>query len=86
MESTGALFTVFALHLHLLGRLSTAPGTHDSTCYGTNRASTKSVYRHHCAAIANAVTVADAHTLLNAAAFMSFELTHTPLASPHSSP
>mmetsp|Transcript_30806 Transcript_30806/g.98551 ORF Transcript_30806/g.98551 Transcript_30806/m.98551 type:complete len:272 (-) Transcript_30806:171-986(-) len=75
MESTGALYHVFSLHLRLLGRLSTAPGTHDSTQYGTNRASTKCFYRHHCAAIANAVTLADANTLLNTAAYMSFDLT-----------
>ena len=34
MESTGALFHTFALFLQMLGRQSTAPGTHDSTVYG----------------------------------------------------
>ena len=75
MESTGALFTTFALFLQMLGRQSRAPGTHDSTVYGEARASPKAFYRHHTAAIAAAVTCADATVLLNAAATMSFELT-----------
>ena len=75
MESTGAMFHVFALHLQLLGRLSTTPGTHDSTVYGTAPASPKTFYRHHTAAISAAVVYADANVLLNAAASASFELT-----------
>ena len=75
MESTGALFTTFALFLQMLGRQSRAPGTHDSTVYGEARASPKAFYRHHTAAISAAVVNADATVLLNAAATMSFELT-----------
>ena len=74
MESTGALFHTFALFLRMLGRQSTAPGTHDSTVYGAARASPKT-FRHHTAAISAAVTSADATVLLNVAASMSFELT-----------
>ena len=76
MESTGALFHTFALFLRMLGRQSTAPGTHDSTAYGDARTSPKTFYRHHTAAISAAVTSADASVLLNVAASMSFELTY----------
>ena len=77
MESTGALCDVFATFLRLLGRLSTAPGTHDSTVYGESRASPHTFYLHHTAAISAAVARADATTLLNKAASMSFELTYS---------
>ena len=84
MESTGALFPPFALHLQLLGRQSTMPGTVDTTRYGAARASPSSFYRHHSASIAAAVVFADAHTVLTAAASMSFELTLAPPANRHS--
>ena len=41
METSGAFFSGLTLLLLLLGRQSTAPGTHDSTVYGEARASTK---------------------------------------------
>ena len=59
----------------LLGRQSTAPGTHDSTVYGEARASTRAYFRHHAGAISAAVVLADATTVLNAAASLSFGLT-----------
>ena len=86
MESTGALFTPFALHLRLLGRQSTTPGTTDATQYGTTRASPRTFYRHHTASIAAAVVFADAQTVLNAAASMSFELTLAPPTRPSPAP
>ena len=86
MESTGALFTPFALHLRLLGRQSTTPGTTDATQYGTTRASPRTFYRHHTASIAAAVVFADAQTVLNAAASMSFELTLAPPMRPSPAP
>ena len=79
MESSGAMFLPLALHLRLLGRLSKTPGTEDSTVYGTARASPKAFHPHHSAAISAAVTTADANALLNTAAFLSFELTRSPL-------
>ena len=86
MESTGALFAPFALHLQLLGRQSTMPGTVDATRYGLARASPGTFYRHHSASIAAAVVFADAHTVLTAAASMSFELTLAPPARPSLAP
>ena len=73
-ESTGALFPAFAAQLRVLGRAARAPGTHDSTVYGTGRASPSTFYAHDVAAISAAVTQADAVTVLNAAASMCFRL------------
>ena len=73
-ESTGALFTPFALLLRTLGKASTAPGTHDSTVYGSSRASPKGFFAHHAAAISAAVTQADAAVILNTASSMNFKL------------
>ena len=73
-ESTGALFTAFLLVLRTLGRAAVAPGTHDSTVYGTSRASPQSFFPHHIAAISSAVVRADATTIHNAASSMSFKI------------
>ena len=73
-ESTGAFFTPFAFVLRTLGKASIAPGTHDSTKYGTSRASPKGFFAHHSAAISAAVTQADAAVIQNTAASMSFKL------------
>ena len=79
-ETTGALGDALAMHLRLLGRLATAPGTQDSTVYGEARSSTRAFFRHHAGAISAAIVLADATTLLNAAASMSFGLTFAPAA------
>ena len=73
-ESTGALFTAFTLLLKALGRAANAPGTHDSTVYGSGRASPQGFYAHHVAAISSAVVNADALTVVNAASSMGFKL------------
>ena len=62
------------MQLKILGKASTAPGTHDSTVYGTSRASPQDFYTHHVAAISAAVTQADAAVVLNSAASMSCRL------------
>ena len=73
-ESTGAIYPAFSALLRVLGKAAAAPGTQDSTVYGTSRASPSSYYAHHVAAISAAVTRADAVVILNAAATMSFKL------------
>ena len=55
------------------------PGIHDSTVYGSSRASTRSFYYHHLASVSDAIVHADALTLNNHAAAESFQLT---LAAP----
>jgi hypothetical protein len=55
------------------------PGIHDSTVYGSSRASTQSYFYHHLAAISSAIVLSDALTLNNHAATESFQLT---LAAP----
>ena len=51
------------------------PGIHDSTVYGTSRASTRSFFSHHLAAISSAIVNSDALTLLNHASNAAFMLT-----------
>ena len=55
------------------------PGIHDSTVYGSSRASTQSFYYHHLASISFSIVNQDALTLTNHAANESFQLT---LAAP----
>ena len=47
-------------------------------CGGTGRASTKSFYTHHVAAISSAIVRADALLVRNAAASLAFQLAHAP--------
>ena len=74
METTGALSPTFHGALRALDKQSRAPTTHDSTLYGVSRASPRGFAAHHLARISTAVAVADATTLLLAAAAMSFKL------------
>ena len=73
-ESTGALSPTFARALRVLASQATAPTTHDSTVYGTSRASPSSFYDHHLTALSAAIAGADAETVLHAAAVMSFKV------------
>ena len=73
-ETTGALSPTFYGALRALGKQSRAPTTHDSTLYGVSRASPRGFTPHHLARISAAVAVADATTLLLAAAAMSVKL------------
>ena len=60
--------------LRMLGRQARAPGSHDSTRYGVSKASPQTFYAHHVAAISAAIVLADAATVLEAAAVMSVRL------------
>ena len=51
------------------------PGIHDSTVYGTSRASPRSYFGHHLAAISASVVVSDANTLVNHGAALNLTLT-----------
>ena len=62
--------------LRALGKSTREPDGHDSTPYGTSRASPKSFFAHHLAAISSAIVCADARTIANAAAHLAFKLTH----------
>ena len=75
-ESTGALSRGVTTLLSALAKSTRGPDGHDSTVYGTGRASPKSFYTHHLAAISSAIVRADALTLRNAAASLAFALTH----------
>ena len=73
-ESTGAIFTAFALLLKMLGKASNAPGTHDANVYGVSRASPHCFYAHHVPAISSAVVHANALNVPNAASSLIFKL------------
>ena len=76
-ESTGALSRVVTTLLSCLAKSTRAPEGQDSTAYGTGRASPKSFYTHHIAAISSAIVRADALLVRNAAATLAFELAHS---------
>ena len=64
---------------NLLGTLAHAArarGAHDRTSYGRSRASTKSFFRHHLAAISAAIVYQDAILIANAAATLAFRGTY----------
>ena len=68
------------LHTHLYtAKAIGLPGIHDSTVYGSSRASTHSFYYHHLSIISFGIVHADALTLTNHAANESILLT---LAAP----
>lgn len=71
-ETTGALSPTVTKILHTCAKAVTADPSLDSTIYGTNRASTRSFYAHHVAAISSAILRADATTLVNAATSLAF--------------
>jgi hypothetical protein len=71
-ETSGAVCAAFATLLHLLARAARARGATDNTRYGYGRASTTSFYVHHLSEISTAVQVADAQTIINAAAHEAF--------------
>ena len=77
-ESTGALSRGITTLLSCLAKAVRAPEGHDSTVYGTGRASPKSFYTHHVAAISSAIVRADALLVRNAAASLAFQLAHAP--------
>ena len=71
---SGAIARTLDRILRDLGRLASLKTTHDSTVYGTSRASPRDFYAHHSAAISAAIVYADAESVLNAAAHLSFSL------------
>ena len=73
-ETTGAVSPIFEAMLRRLGRLSTAPGTTDYTSYGASPSSPGTFYRHHLAAHSAAIVHADATTILDKVAALSFFL------------
>lgn len=73
-ETTGALSATLSQCLTALDQLSRARGSHDSTCYGLARASPRTFLAHHTAAISTAIVQADALTVVNHAAHLSFML------------
>ena len=75
-ETTGAVSPDFAAILRALAATARRADTHDSTEYGSARASPTAFYPHHLANISAAITRSDALTLVNAASSELFLLAH----------
>ena len=71
-ESTGAVGPRAIRLLRQLTKDTKRKGATDGTVYGTARTSTRSFFVHHLSAVAAGVKHADALTLENAAASLSF--------------
>ena len=63
-ESTGAMSPSVIRLLRSLAAAAKRPEVQDTTIYGAGRASPKTFFRHHLAAISSAIARADAQTLL----------------------
>ena len=73
-ETTGALSSTLVNVMRALAKQARASTTHDSSCYGTARTSPCSFLPHHLAAISAAIVGADATSIMDAAAALSFRL------------
>ena len=73
-ETSGALSKGLVRLLRALERASTLPEGNDSTVYGSARASPRSFYAHHAAAISAAIVLGDSFTLRSAQARVSLTL------------
>ena len=62
-ESTGALSPDVIRLLRELAKTAQGTSGHDSTVYGLSRASPKSFFPHHLAAISSAIVCADTRSL-----------------------
>ena len=62
--------------LHALAKSTQTAEGHDSTVYGNSRASPRSFFPHHLAAISSAIVLADALAVRNRAASLAYSLTH----------
>ena len=62
-ESTGALSPDVIRLLRELAKTAQGTSGHDSTVYGLSRASPKSFFPHHLAAISSAIVCADARSM-----------------------
>ena len=75
-ESTGALSPDVIRLLRELAKTAQGTSGHDSTVYGLSRASPKSFFPHHLAAISSAIVCADARSIRNHAASLATQLSH----------
>ena len=78
MESTGAMSPDLVKTLKALDKLARSPDGYDSTVYGTARHSTRSFFQYHTSAISLAVQLADARSIRNQVAALSFLAGLTP--------
>ena len=82
VESTGAVADHGVRFLRSLSKQMKTPGHTDGTVYGSSRLATRSFFVHHLAAVSSAVVLADALTLENTAAALTFHSTYFPSLPP----
>ena len=79
-EPTGACSHELTRLLRAISKAVGLPGIYDSTIYGSSRASPRSFFAHHLAAISSAIVHTDALILVNHGSNLSFQLTLPSLA------
>ena len=79
-EPTGACSHELTRLLRAISKAVGLPGIYDSTVYGSSRASPRSFFPHHLAAISSAIVHKDALILVNHGSNLSFQLTLPSLA------
>ena len=79
-EPTGACSHELTRLLRAISKAVGLPGIYDSTIYGSSRASPRSFFPHHLAAISSAIVHTDALVLVNHGSNLSFQLTLPSLA------
>ena len=75
-ENTGALGRNIITLLKSLGKLARGPEGHDTTTYGTSRASPQTFFQHHLAAVSSTIVAADSLMIRNRAKYLHFAATH----------
>ena len=81
LESTGAMSPDLVKTLKALDKLARSPDGYDTTAYGEARHSTRSFFQYHASALSLAVQLADARSIRNHVAALSFFASHAPASA-----
>ena len=81
IESTGAMNPELVKTLKALDKLARSPDGNDTAVYGEARHSTRSFFQYHSGALSLAVQLADARSIRNQVAALSFLASHAPAGS-----
>ena len=81
LESTGAMSPDLVKTLKALDKLARSPDGYDTTAYGEARHSTRSFFQYHASALSLAVQLADARSIRNKVASLSFFASHAPASA-----
>ena len=81
IESTGAMSPELVKTLKALDKLAHSPDGNDTTEYGDARHSTRSFFQYHAGALSLAVQLADARSIRNQVAALSFLASLAPVSA-----